>query len=139
MAAYITLCTVSKKRSFTVRGHEVDLPSLRIAGLQLLMGAGNWLLMSGIIFILFQHKIEFSAVVSVLLLAAIAGVITHIPAGLGVLEAVFVGLLSHQMPTHEILASLVAYRLVYYIAPLVIAAVVYLVMESRAKEGISHA
>ena len=95
--------------------------------------------MSGIIFILFQHKIEFSAVVSVLLLAAIAGVITHIPAGLGVLEAVFVALLSHQMPTHEILASLVAYRLVYYIAPLLIAAVVYLVMESRAKEGIGHA
>ena len=139
VAAYITLCAVSKKRTYTVRGHALDLPSLRLAGLQLLMGAGNWLLMSGIIFILFQHKIEFSAVVSVLLLAAIAGVITHIPAGLGVLEAVFVALLSHQMPTHEILASLVAYRLVYYIAPLLIAAVVYLVMESRAKEGIGHA
>ena len=139
VAAYITLCAVSKKRTYTVRGHALDLPSLRLAGLQLLMGAGNWLLMSGIIFILFQHKIEFSAVVSVLLLAAIAGVITHIPAGLGVLEAVFVALLSHQMPTHEILASLVAYRLVYYIAPLLIAAVVYLVMECRAKEGIGHA
>ena len=134
VAAYITLCAVSKKRTYTVRGHALDLPSLRLAGLQLLMGAGNWLLMSGIIFILFQHKIEFSAVVSVLLLAAIAGVVTHIPAGLGVLEAVFVALLSHQMPAHEILASLVAYRLLYYIAPLVIAAVVYLVIESQAKK-----
>jgi hypothetical protein len=43
------------------------------------MGAGNWLIMSGILFILLQHRIEFSAVVSVLLLAAVAGVITHIP------------------------------------------------------------
>lgn len=134
VAAYITLCALSKKRTYTVRGHALDLPSLRLAGLQLLMGAGNWLLMSGIIFILFQQKIEFSAVVSVLLLAAIAGVVTHVPAGLGVLEAVFVALLSHQMPAHEILASLVAYRLLYYIAPLVIAAVVYLVKESQAKK-----
>ena len=41
VAAYITLCAVSKKRTYTVRGHALDLPSLRLAGLQLLMGAGN--------------------------------------------------------------------------------------------------
>jgi glycosyltransferase 2 family protein len=70
----------------------------------------------------------------VLLLAAVAGVITHVPAGLGVLEAVFVALLSHKMPQPAILAALVAYRVVYYLAPLCIAAVVYLVMEARAKK-----
>ena len=62
-----------------------------------------------------------------------AGVITHVPAGLGVLEAVFVALLSHQLPQHELLAALVAYRVTYYLAPLAIAAATLLVMESRAK------
>jgi glycosyltransferase 2 family protein len=133
-AGYLLLCAFSRQRELTIRGHEIVLPSLRMAALQLVMGASNWLIMSGIIFTLFQQRIEFPAVVSVLLLAAVAGVITHVPAGLGVLEAVFVALLSHKMPQPAILAALVAYRVIYYLAPLSIAAVVYLVMEARARK-----
>lgn len=133
-AAYLALCAFKRKRTLQIRGHGIELPSIGLASLQLLMGACNWLVMSGIIFILLQQRIEFSAVVSVLLLAAVAGVITHIPAGLGVLEAVFVALLSHQMPRHELLAALVAYRLIYYLAPLGIAAIAYLVTELKARQ-----
>ncbi|WP_431099150.1 lysylphosphatidylglycerol synthase domain-containing protein [Polaromonas aquatica] len=134
VVAYLGICGFSRQRTLRLRGHEVVLPSARLAALQLLMGAGNWLIMSGIIFILLQYRIEFSAVVSVLLLAAIAGVITHVPAGLGVLEAVFVALLSHEMPQYELLAALVAYRVIYYLVPLAIAVVTYLVMEAHAKK-----
>ncbi|HYW55530.1 MAG TPA: lysylphosphatidylglycerol synthase domain-containing protein [Polaromonas sp.] len=133
-AAYLATCAFSRKRTLSIRGHEIELPSLRLAALQVVMGASNWLVMSGIIFILLQQRIEFSAVVSVLLLAAIAGVITHVPAGLGVLEAVFVALLSHLLPQHELLAALVAYRVIYYLVPLAVATVVYLVMEAKAKK-----
>jgi glycosyltransferase 2 family protein len=131
---YLALCAFSRQRTLQWRGHAIELPSLPMASLQLLMGAGNWLVMSGIVFVLLQQRIEFSAVVGVLLLAAIAGVITHIPAGLGVLEAVFVALLSHQMPRHELLAALVAYRVIYYLLPLTLASALYFVMEARAKK-----
>ena len=132
--AYLGACAFSSRRSFSLRGHTVELPSLRLAGLQIAMGAGNWLLMAGIVYILLQHRIDFFSVASVLLLAGIAGVITHIPGNLGVLEAVFVALLSHRMAQHELLAGLVAYRVVYYLLPLLIAAVVYVGMEARAKK-----
>ena len=131
---YLALCAFSRQRTLQWRGHAIELPSPQMASLQLLMGAGNWLVMSGIVFILLQQRIEFSAVVGVLLLAAIAGVITHIPAGLGVLEAVFVALLSHQMPRHELLAALVAYRVIYYLLPLSLASALYFVMEAKAKK-----
>ena len=131
--AYLSACAFSRQRSFSLRGHEIELPSLRLAGLQLVMGACNWLLISGIVFILLLHRIDFFTVASVFLLAAIAVVITHIPGNLGVLEAVFIALLSDRMPRHELLAGLVAYRVVYYLIPLLIAAVLYLVMEARAK------
>lgn len=134
-AGYLGVCAFSRQRTLHVRGHAIELPSLGLASLQLLMGAGNWLLMSGIIFVLLQHRIGFSAVVSVLLLSAVAGVITRIPAGLGVLEAVFVALLSYQMPRHELLAALVAYRLVYFLAPLGVAIVVFLIMEAKARRA----
>jgi uncharacterized membrane protein YbhN (UPF0104 family) len=133
-AAYLAVCAFTRRRHFELRGHTIELPAPRLACLQLLMGAGNWLIMSGILFILLQHRIEFSAVVAVLLLAAVAGVITHIPAGLGVLEAVFVALLSHLMPQAELLAALVAYRVIYYLAPLGIASAAYLLMETRARQ-----
>ncbi len=134
-AAYLGACAFFGRRRIDVRGHTIELPSAGLASLQLLMGAGNWLIMSGIVFILLQHRVEFTMVVGVLLLAAIAGVITHIPAGLGVLEAVFVAILSHQMPRPDLLAALVAYRVIYYVAPLAIAALMYLAMEVRAKKA----
>lgn len=137
--AYLGACALSRQRSFGLHGHEIELPSLRLAGLQMAMGAGNWLLMSGIVYILLQHRIDFFSVASVLLLAAIAGVITHIPGNLGVLEAVFVALLSHRMPQHELLAGLVAYRVVYYLLPLLGAAVVYLAMEAKVRKTASRA
>ncbi|MES2188650.1 MAG: lysylphosphatidylglycerol synthase domain-containing protein [Pseudomonadota bacterium] len=134
-AAYLGACAFPGRRRFDVRGHTIELPSAGLASLQLLMGAGNWLIMSGIVFILLQHRVEFTMVVGVLLLAAIAGVITHIPAGLGVLEAVFVAMLSHQMSRPDLLAALVVYRLIYYVAPLAVAALMYLGIEVRAKKA----
>jgi uncharacterized membrane protein YbhN (UPF0104 family) len=102
--AYIVLCAFARKRTWTIRGHELALPSLRLALLQL--SSVNWSLMAGAMYMLLDQKIAYPVVLQVLLVAAIAGVITHVPAGLGVLEAVFVALLSHQMPRNELLASL---------------------------------
>jgi uncharacterized membrane protein YbhN (UPF0104 family) len=131
---YAALCAFSSQRSFTVRRHTIELPSARLAALQLAMGAANWLLMSGVVFVLLGQRIAFPTVVSVMLLAAIAGVITHVPAGLGVLEAVFVALLSHQLPESALLAALVAYRVIYYLVPLGLAAVVYLALEAWTRQ-----
>ena len=63
-----------------------------MAILQLALGALNWSLMAAVIFTLLPSKLDYPLVLGVLLISAIAGVITHIPAGLGVLEAVFVAL-----------------------------------------------
>lgn len=133
-SAYLAACALSRRRTLRLRGHEIELPSFQLAGLQMVMGASNWLLMSGIVFVLLQQRIDFFTVASVLMLAAIAGVITHIPGNLGVLEAVFVALLSHRLAQHELLAGVLAYRVVYYLIPLVIATLVYLGLEARLKK-----
>ncbi len=130
---YLLLCALSRQRCFIIRGYEICLPSLQLAVLQLGMGAANWLLMGAVVFQLMQQKIGFPTVAGVLLVSAIAGAVAHIPAGLGVMEAVFVELLSHQLPKIELLAALLAYRGIYYLAPLGLAVVLYLVAEARAR------
>jgi uncharacterized membrane protein YbhN (UPF0104 family) len=130
--AYVLSCAISKRRVWTVRGHDVVLPPLRLALLQLVMSTLNWSLMACAIYLLMDQKIAYPTVLGVLLVGAIAGVITHVPAGLGVLEAVFYALLSHQLPESELLAALLMYRVVYYLVPLLAATVLYLLVEARA-------
>lgn len=132
--AYLLLCAFSRRRAWTIRKYEVSLPSLWLALLQLAMSAANWLLIAATMFTLLEQKIDFATVLGVLLVAAIAGVITHVPAGLGVLEAVFVALLSYLLPASELLAALLAYRAIYYLIPLMIAALVYVVLEAHLKK-----
>lgn len=135
---YLVLCAVRGGRSLSLRGHEVSLPSLRFGLLQLLMSCANWLLMGVTVWLLLQQKIAYVDVLSVLLLAAIAGVITHVPAGLGVIEAVFVALLAHRLPASELLAGLLLYRTFYYFIPLGLATIAYLFMEAKWRRQSQH-
>lgn len=128
VAAYLTLCFVGRRREWSVRGQRLRLPDGRMAMLQLALSSANWLLIAVIVDVLLQRRIEFSAVLGVLLVAAMAGVITHIPAGLGVLEAVFLALLGQRLPHAELLGALLAYRAVYYLLPLLPALLAYLIL-----------
>ncbi|AVU74986.1 lysylphosphatidylglycerol synthase domain-containing protein [Pseudomonas rhizophila] len=132
-AGYLVACRFSKRRAWTIRGMEINLPSLRMAGLQLALGALNWSLMAAVIFTLLPGKLDYPVVLGVLMISSIAGVITHIPAGLGVLEAVFIALLQHEVSRGGLLAGLIAYRAIYFILPLLITVVMYLVIEAKAK------
>jgi glycosyltransferase 2 family protein len=135
-AGFLALCAFSRKRHFSLRGHEIDLPGGPLAALQMALGAANWMLMAGIVYTLLPHADPapaYGTVLATLLVACIAGVVTHIPAGLGVLEAVFIALLGHRVPESQLLGALIAYRAVYYLAPLALAGVAYAVLEARLK------
>lgn len=134
VAVYVWLCARAKRRSFTIRGVRLELPPVPMAGLQLAASCASWTTIALIIWLLLPQQVALPTVMGVLLMGAVAAVATHIPAGLGVLEATFVLLLGHLMPSHEILAAVLAYRVFYYLAPLVVAVGVYLLLEARAKQ-----
>lgn len=134
VAIYLWACAFSKQRRWTVKGQTLQLPSLRMALLQFGVSYANWMVMGAIIWLLLGRDVGYPMVLGVLLISSIAGVIIHIPAGIGVLEAVFLALLSGQHASHgTIIAALLAYRVLYFILPLLLALVLYLVLESRAK------
>jgi glycosyltransferase 2 family protein len=131
---YLAACAFVRRRTWAVYGHKWTLPSLRLAALQLLMSCSNWMLMAGLLHVLLQQRVTYHEVLGALLAAAVAGVITHVPAGLGVLEAVFVALLSGQVPKEQLLGVLLIYRALYYLAPLLVATLMYLLLEARLKK-----
>jgi uncharacterized membrane protein YbhN (UPF0104 family) len=131
---YVVACVRLGDRFWTVRGHDLYLPPWRMALLQMLISCINWSLMAGVIYILLQQRVPYTDVLTVLLIGAIAGVIAHVPAGLGVFEFVFVALLSHVVSEGRLIAALLGYRAIYYILPLMVASLLYLVMEIHAKK-----
>jgi glycosyltransferase 2 family protein len=131
---YLLACKYSRRRSWRLWGHKFYLPNISIALVQLLLSVANWSLMSLALFVLLEAKVSYALIMGGLLLSSIAGAITHIPAGLGVLETIFVTLLRAKMSQGAIVAALIGYRVVYYLVPLAVAIIVYLVIESRAKK-----
>jgi uncharacterized membrane protein YbhN (UPF0104 family) len=132
VAAYLVACLFAHDRVFRLRGHQVRLPSLPLALLQLLLAAGNWALMGWLLHLLMPPTLGYPAVLGALLLAAVATAIAHIPAGIGVIEAVFLALFARTVPSPQLLAALLAYRACYYLAPLMLAVVGYVALESAA-------
>ena len=130
---YFLACRFSRKRTFTIRKQQLVLPSLNQALRQALLGALNWGLMALLIYVLLPEKAFYPAVLGILLISSIAGVIAHIPAGLGVLETVFITLMQHQFSKGQLLAALIGYRVIYFLIPLMLAVIVYAVLEKRAK------
>jgi len=136
---YLGLCAFARVRSWKIRGHEIDLPTLRMAFAQFAISCTHWMTMAAVPWMLLQGQVDYPTVLSVLLIAAIAGVMLHVPAGLGVTEAVFIALLSHRIPEHQLLGALLAYRALFYLTPLVAGALLYLKVEMRARKREVHA
>ncbi|MFC4274911.1 lysylphosphatidylglycerol synthase domain-containing protein [Achromobacter aloeverae] len=138
-SAYVALCGLARKRAWSIRGHQIELPSLGIAVAQSVLGSACWLSIGLVVWSLIRHDVSYPLILGVLLLSGIAGAVTHIPGGLGVVEAVFIAMLGGQVPHYEILGTLLAYRAVYYLAPFAVAAVLYFFLEARlpklAEEG----
>ncbi|TDF82424.1 YbhN family protein [Pseudomonas sp. H9] len=126
---YLLACGFARRRTWQLRDHEITLPSLPMAALQLLMGASNWALMALVVYTLLPDKVGYPTILAVLMISSIAGVITHIPAGVGVLETVFLTLLHAHYGKGTLLAALIGYRAVYFLVPLLVAGVVYLLLE----------
>ena len=135
-AAYLLACAKWRGRTFHVRGHHFRLPTVRLGALQVALAALNWSLMATIVFVLLGGDLAWPLVLATLLLSAVASAMVHIPAGIGVLEAVFVAVLGTLVAEPRLLAAVLAYRAAYYLFPLVLVLASYAVFEARRGKSV---
>lgn len=136
--AYVAMCAFSKRRTWKIRDHTIELPELRIALLQIALSVTNWSLMGLVIYTVMPGDISYAVILGTLLIGSLVGSVAHIPGGLGVTEYVFITLLSSEMPRHQILGAILVYRALYYIGPVLVAGAWYLLMEARSSATVSH-
>src|SRR5690606_13531453 len=132
--AYPGACARWRGRVFHFRGHHFRLPTPALGALQVLLAAANWSLMGTLVWLLLG-TVAWPLVLATLLLSAVASALVHVPAGLGVIEAVFLAVLGPPglglVDEPRLLAALLAYRAVYYLLPLSLALAFYLAFEVR--------
>ena len=88
--------------------------------LQIGLSSCDWLLAGAVLYVLLPHPpgVTFGTVLGIYMLAQVVGLVSHVPAGLGVFETVLVVLLAPYVPGDVVLGSALAYRIVYYLIPL---------------------
>jgi len=110
---------------------ELPRPSFRRAAVQIGVSFADWVFSGAALYVLLPHRVPFHVFFAVFLLGQIAGLVAQVPAGLGVFEAVMLWGLTPAIGTASVLIGLVAYRLVYFLLPLALAAAIWVVREGR--------
>jgi phosphatidylglycerol lysyltransferase len=100
----------------------IPVPKPRIAFAQVAVACADLLCAASVLYVLLpqQAAISFGAFAGIYLIAIAAGVISNVPGGIGVFEAVLL-LLLPSVPKGSLLGALVAYRAIYYFAPFAVA------------------
>ena len=103
---------------------ELPLPSVRLALAQLALSVLDWTIAAAVLHVLLPTgRVPFLALLGAFLAAQLLGLASHVPGGVGVFEGLMVLLLKPFLPSTVLLPALIAYRAVYYLLPLSVAAV----------------
>ena len=142
VAAYI-VATFVMRRPLRVRDWEFSLPEPSLAISQLLVSCADWILAGAVLYALLPEDVKgltFTVFLSAFLLGQIAGLISHVPAGAGVFDSIFIILMKSYVPPTTLIGLLVVYRVIYYLLPLALAVVLLGVHEvSRGKSRFARA
>nr|WP_216671356.1 bifunctional lysylphosphatidylglycerol flippase/synthetase MprF [Mangrovicoccus sp. HB161399] len=127
------LAALSMRRGeISLRGLVLQPPAPRLMAGQLACTAAEMLFAATALWLLLPSGGPgFAAFLAVFAAAVLAGVISHVPGGIGVFETVILAALPAGIPVEQAAAGLLLYRLVYYLVPFAAALVLLGLGEAR--------
>ena len=131
------------KKPLDVEGMQVRFPSPGLLAAQACVGMVDWILAGSALYAVMPDSLDVSwaSFLGLYLLASLAGLISHVPGGLGVLESAMLLLLAGKgAAASEVLAAILVFRFCYYLVPLGAGSVLLLVKETpRGRAAIGSA
>jgi phosphatidylglycerol lysyltransferase len=133
VAAYLLWACLARV-TLEIRGWALRAPGPAIGLAQIAVGILDLCLASAVLWWLLpaEANVGFITFLGVYAVAVIAGIVSHVPGGVGVFEAVVL-LTLPGVPADALLGSLLAYRAVYYLVPLVFATLLFGTKELAAQ------
>ncbi|MCA9008996.1 MAG: bifunctional lysylphosphatidylglycerol flippase/synthetase MprF [Planctomycetaceae bacterium] len=119
-AVFLLSCAL-RRHPVHLLGINLQPPPLRFGLAQVAVSAVDFLLASATLYVLLPPNadIGFLSFVAIFILAIVVAMLSHVPGGVGVLELVLVTILPKS--SNSLIASLLAFRIIYYLLPLLTA------------------
>jgi uncharacterized membrane protein YbhN (UPF0104 family) len=113
--------------------HNMAPTSFRMSLARLGVSLLDWCFSGLALFVLLpgSDAFGFPGFLGVFMLGQLAGLVAQLPGGIGVFEAVVVGMVSRSIPVPAVFGALFLYRVIYFLLPLLLAAGMLAVDELR--------
>lgn len=132
--SYLVMCFFVRK-PIQVFGKEFVFPPPKIAILQAVVAGIDLIAAAGCMYVLLPADLDitFLQFLPSYLMAQVAVVLTHVPGGVGVFELVILHL-THTPREQVVVAAVLCFRVIYFILPLLAAAVLLAIYEAQARK-----
>jgi len=133
--AYLAWSVLGRQSGIGRGPWRIPRPSPGLAGSQLALSALDWLITGLVLFVLLPARFvaPYSTFLAAYMLAQAVGFVSQIPGGVGVFDATLLAFLAPFAGIGSLAASLVIYRIIYYLLPLCAAIVVFGFGEWRSR------
>lgn len=123
--------SLAKWPTISLKGVTLPPPRLGIVATQFCAAAVEWGFAAGALFFLLpvHGGLDYWHFIGIFVIAYVSGMISQVPGGLGVFEAVLLLLLPDSITRETIVAAVITYRAVYFLLPLLVAAALMLMAE----------
>lgn len=121
-----------RHRFVTLGRWRVDLPRPRLLLVQFAATLGDIAAAGTVLWLLLPATdIGLPAFIAIYAVAVGLGVLSHVPAGLGVFETVVIAAMGGRADTEQVLGALLLYRVIYHVVPLLLAGLIVALLETR--------
>ena len=109
-------------RRVSVQGLRLELPGLALTLRQWALGVIDLSCAAGALFVILPqgHGLDFISFCAAYVLACLLGIASHMPGGIGAFEATMLNTVPAPS-TEALLASLLLFRIIYYVGPFILA------------------
>lgn len=137
LLTYLLLCAFLR-RTVTIRQHRFRLPSLRLALGQVAFSGANLLCVAGVLYMALRSftAADYPVVALLYVGSDMSAVVGHVPGGWGLLEYIVTNALSDDS---QVISGIVLFRAVYYLVPLFVGLLVFVIDELRARRQAGRA
>lgn len=122
LVGYVAACALVRG-AVRIAGHYVSLPSARAAAAQVVLGVVDNAVTAAVVWALLPGAaVGLPTFVGAYVAATVVGLVSSVPGGAGVFEGVMLAMLP-EVSRAALTAGFLGYRLIYYVGPLLLAAV----------------
>lgn len=133
LAVVVLIVLCMRVRSIQIWRWHIALPTARMTFWQLCIAAGDMGFAALTLWVLLpEGSVSFPTFIAFYMMALALGVISHVPGGLGVFEVVMLMAIGSHVPVEQVAGALLLYRIIYFLLPLALAALLLVHYSWRA-------